>query len=167
MEPRYALWKIDHTVCMNGDKIDFNIDKPEDYPDGNYDENDTDCKNWEDYGECYDSLDCALDDLEQYQILEKQLGMPLDAFLKVLRMLDQDKFTYAYFTAKKEMICTALTPVRFSIDMKKCCFIELQRPEKYEQKLYFKDFGKLWDFTAEELKRKDDARKVLNISEEE
>ena len=51
--------------------------------------------------------------------------------------------------------------------MKKRCFIELQRPEKYEQKLYFKDFGKLWDFTAEELKRKDDARKVLNISEEE
>ena len=64
---RSALWKIDHTICMNFNEhnIKWNIDSPEDYPEGGYDPYDTDCNDFEDFCNCYDLLNEALNKLEK------------------------------------------------------------------------------------------------------
>ena len=57
-----SLWKIDHTICMNQNEknIRWNIDRPEDYSEGGYDEHDTDCKSFEDFCDCYDNIESVL-----------------------------------------------------------------------------------------------------------
>ena len=66
-KPIEALWKIDHTICMNSNdkRIEWNIDKPKDYPEGGYDEKDTDCKSFDDFCDCYDIIETALKDFEE------------------------------------------------------------------------------------------------------
>lgn len=58
-----AIWRLDHTICMNFNEgtLKFNIDNPEDYPDGSYDAQDTDCKDIEDAIECIETLEAAVE----------------------------------------------------------------------------------------------------------
>jgi len=66
-----ALWKIDHTICMNFNEknIKWNIDNKDDptlYQNGKgYDPEDTDCKSFEDFCDCYDEIETALKDKEE------------------------------------------------------------------------------------------------------
>lgn len=61
-----ALWKLDHTICMNSNagNLEFNIDKEEDYGGEGYDPNDTDCKDIKDAINCLEDLEEAVNLLE-------------------------------------------------------------------------------------------------------
>lgn len=63
---RKALWKLDHTICMNNneDNLKWNIDDIKDYPNGGYDPDDTDCKSIEEAIDCLEDLEEALNLLE-------------------------------------------------------------------------------------------------------
>jgi len=71
LTPLEALWKIDHTICMNfNDKnIKWNIDNKDDqvlYKNGDgYDPIDTDCKSFEEFCDCYDIIETALKRLDE------------------------------------------------------------------------------------------------------
>lgn len=70
---RIALWKLDHTICMNSNEgnIRWNIDDINLYRDdetgkvSGYDSNDTDCKGIEEAIDCLELLEEALNKLEQ------------------------------------------------------------------------------------------------------
>ena len=103
-----------------------------------------------------ENIDFIIKELERlvgFDRLENKLGMSLKVFIKCLTLLSENKFTYVYWADKKKTwICTALTPVAFALDMEKKMFIELRRPEGYEQKLKFKEYGIKWALTEGELK---------------
>ena len=153
IKPREALWKIDHTVCMNKD-IKYNLDDPAGYKEGDYDPIDTDCKSTEEYCECYDSLDLAIDELEKYKDLEKRVGMDLAVFIHCLNLLDQGQFKYAYVSGEDAdaLIISAITPVSFYVDTINKCFVEINRPKEHRTILYFADYGVKWALSAKELK---------------
>lgn len=106
LTPLEALWKIDHTICMNNCEsgIKWNIDKPEDYPEGGYDEKDTDCKSFEDFAECYEMVETALKRLEEKEhncdVYFKQmtgLASKLAQKSKVLEIINNKKVNTDYF----------------------------------------------------------------------
>ena len=77
---RVALWKLDHTICMNNneDNLKWNIDDIKDYPEGGYDPDDTDCKSIEEASQC---IDLIADDLEILYLVKRspaELGFIYD-----------------------------------------------------------------------------------------
>lgn len=105
-------------------------------------------------GNCYFIIGKLLNKLGQLEDIEDELGIDLIIFMRCLKLLDEDKFTYCYYlTKKKDFISTALTPVQFCIDLANKEFIELRRPKGYEQHLKFQDYGKTWALTEKELKK--------------
>lgn len=69
---RKALWKLDHTICMNSneDNIRWNIDSSDLYKDdetgeiSGYNPDDTDCKSIEEALDCLEDLEEALNMLD-------------------------------------------------------------------------------------------------------
>ena len=99
-----------------------------------------------------DTIESELKEYKKYKLTEKELGIDLNIFIKCLTLLDQDKFTYVYWCDKKKgYFMEAITPTHFLIDMEHKEFIETRRPKGYEQHLKFKDYGKKWALTKEEL----------------
>ncbi len=71
---KIALWKLDHTICMNSNEnnIKWNIDNkddPELYGEDQegYNPDDTDCKSIEEAIDCLELLEEALNILEKLQ----------------------------------------------------------------------------------------------------
>lgn len=98
----------------------------------------------EDIGKAYPKLG-------QLEDIEDSLGMPLTTFFRILYKLDKNQFTFCQYSKDKEFLFTAITPVPFCVDLHKKEFTELKRPKGYEQHLKFKDYGKTWALTKEEL----------------
>ena len=82
-----SLWKIDHTICMNFNEknIKWNIDNKDDpslYKNGEgYDPEDTDCKSFDDFCECYEEIETALKDFEE---LKKGIEWRMAEYIKEL-----------------------------------------------------------------------------------
>lgn len=94
----------------------------------------------------------CVEDYVEYKRIEKKLGIDLRIFIKCLALLNQDKFTYTYVLGKsKDCFMTAITPIQFLVDMEHKEFVETRREKGYEQHLKFKDYGKTWALTKEEL----------------
>ena len=90
-----------------------------------------------------------LDKFGQLEDIEDELELDLVTFIRCLKLLDRDEFVYVY--RSDDLIYSAITPVQFLVDVTNKEFIELRREKGYEQHLKFKDYGKTWALTKEEL----------------
>ena len=72
-DPIKALWKLDHTICMNAlnGNLQFDIDKEADYQGEGYDPDDTDCKSIDEAVEYIELLERTVKERESF----KRLGL--------------------------------------------------------------------------------------------
>lgn len=84
-DPIKALWKLDHTICMNAlnGNLQFDIDKEADYQGEGYDPDDTDCKSIDEAVEYIELLERTVKERESF----KRLGLG-DLVAKFNRFLD-------------------------------------------------------------------------------
>ena len=87
-------------------------------------------------------------ELIEYKTLEEELGIDLIIFMRILHQMDAQDFKPVE-KIDKDWIATPYQNVRYSIDLKKQKLIEHGREEHV---LKFKDYGKKWALTKEELK---------------
>ena len=87
-DPVKALWKLDHTICMNANAgtIQFDIDKETDYNGEGYDPEDTDCKDVVEAIEYIDLIEQTLK--ERKPINRLDLGEILTKFNRFLQFVD-------------------------------------------------------------------------------
>lgn len=87
-DPIKALWKLDHTICMNANAgtIQFDIDKEVDYNGEGYDPEDTDCKDVIEAVQYIDLIEQALK--ERKPINRLGLGEILTKFNRFLEFVD-------------------------------------------------------------------------------
>ena len=99
------------------------------------------------------SIDECLNKLGELEDIEEELGMSLNVFIRCLILLDENNFRPVSITkvGNEDFYLESITPVRFVVDMKNKMFVELDRPDGYEEKLRFADYGKTWALTKEEL----------------
>lgn len=87
-DPIKALWKLDHTICMNANAgtIQFDIDKESDYNGEGYDPEDTDCKDVVEAVEYIDLIEQTLK--ERKPINRLGFGEILTKFNRFLEFVD-------------------------------------------------------------------------------
>ncbi len=86
-------------------------------------------------------------ELIEYKKIEEKLGIDLITFMRILYQMDAEDFKPVE-KIDKDWIATPYQNVRYSIDLKKKRLIEHGR-EKHVLK--FKEYGKKWALTREEL----------------
>ena len=88
----------------------------------------------------FDILQSALEDLKEFKDLEQELGIDL---ITLFKALEQD-YVYVKFSDGEIKICSCFAN----------CLIFEERKFKCEDEIfYFKDYGKTWALTKEELEK--------------
>lgn len=88
-------------------------------------------------------------ELKRYKDIERELGIDLMNFVKILKSTNIENSVYFKWLNKKEgLVIGSNFFGAFYLDMKEKAFVEI---ENLKNKLYFKDYGKTWALTKEEL----------------
>lgn len=77
-----------------------------------------------------------------FEKFEEEYGLPAEAFLKFVLLLCQGECRVK--RVEDEYSLEDWSPRNWLIDLDNKCFIEDNRPEGYEEHLYFKDYGTKW-----------------------
>ena len=120
-----ALEKINHTLCLNSHRIEFGVD-----------EDSIDCKNIEEFVECYNTIRKYL---TAHKDIEKELGIDLITLFKAVKngFYDNEENYYK--------------PYDYLIDLESSCLRENFEDYIKAKTFRFEDYGKTWSLTREEL----------------
>ena len=96
---------------------------------------------------CKETIEKDLDQLEEYRKIEEELGIDLITLFNIDKQLNTKK--EIWFKIEDEIEENLRFDSYYIIDLKHKAFVKIEyEPLDY---LYFKDYGKTWALTKEEL----------------